>query len=1110
MDTNYGKIKESLRTVGREATWVHLGEGAALLGTILLLLLLVGLASAAQLSLIPSGRTGYLILCILITTYISYRYILSPILLLGSEDGLALIIEKRLPVLKDLLISSLQLGRDLEDPRRVQLYSHVLIGALFKQTAEGLKGLKPGDVVERRRLMRNMKGLVAAVTLFAALVVLNPGYIVQRFHLLMEPQYAPSALIQPGTPIIGDITLTYRYPAYTGLKPRTISGSSGDIRVLKGSEVEISARCGQPVTSAAILINGSTRVPMILETPNTIKGSLVALEGGEYSFETLPAGGSSLHRSDSRRIMVEDDGYPEIDILSPRSKKVAGERDVVGLKYYAMDDFGLKEIRLVIGEGPGVEGVKKSLKVMKRAETEYRDSFNWELSTLRLTPGERLAYYLEAVDNDAVSGPKVARSRTQYIEVYGTQKRHDELLSLQDELLKEMIRLLAEELVNRPDATASRDELLLQQETLRDRTINLLVLCDRVLTDMEEDALANYAVYYSLQNMRNMISQLSDSKEKALEETRLRGEILPVSLLNKLQGMQDDEVVEMENDIMFLVELLRKQRLDDLLNQDRNIGGAQKNLTNLLYDLAQGRTDELEAKAMKEMQRLEELMRSMMEKLSKMSSNWGDEFLNLEALKSLTEVTLNKDMQEMREALARGDLEAALKAALSAVNALEKMLAEMEQHAQQYVDSTYSRTLQEMSTLEKQLRELEEGEREVAQQTEKLKKDVQSRAFEEMDKALSGFFERQLGRLEGMNENLSQMEKTFAGNSDLREYSRKEREADRLLKKRNQAMRSPFVFGDSGAGGFGEEEYVELSEKLRELNMARNREPLLDAYDVISKALPEMKERLSQLGEMLKGQDFKESLNLAKETLRGLKFWDYEIEKRSFEEFQRRDEQEGRPSEESQKMWKDTGERLAGARELNEKMAEDLESVKELFESMKRRGVTQGEAERFEQLAEVQDEVKNQARGLAESMEELAARNPSMGAETGEKMGEAHEFMGKAEGELQDKDGPGALMDERESLYRLSQARKSLGEAMDRVAKGMMSGGIPMPKYVLRYRDRWGDGRSGFAVGEVEIPSEEEYKVPKEFREDILEAMKKGLPEKYHELNKDYYRKLVE
>jgi hypothetical protein len=43
----------------------------------------------------------------------------------------------------------------------------------------------------------------------------------------------------------------------------------------------------------------------------------------------------------------------------------------------------------------------------------------------------------------------------------------------------------------------------------------------------------------------------------------------------------------------------------------------------------------------------------------------------------------------------------------------------------------------------------------------------------------------------------------------------------------------------------------------------------------------------------------------------------------------------------------------------------------------------------------------------------------------------------------------------------------------------------------------------------VEIPGAEAYKVPEEFRKDLLEAMRQGTPEKYRAEVQRYYEELV-
>ena len=44
----------------------------------------------------------------------------------------------------------------------------------------------------------------------------------------------------------------------------------------------------------------------------------------------------------------------------------------------------------------------------------------------------------------------------------------------------------------------------------------------------------------------------------------------------------------------------------------------------------------------------------------------------------------------------------------------------------------------------------------------------------------------------------------------------------------------------------------------------------------------------------------------------------------------------------------------------------------------------------------------------------------------------------------------------------------------------------------------------------VLLPSEDQYKVPREFREEILDAMKKETPKNYEQLVNEYYRELVQ
>jgi hypothetical protein len=56
-------------------------------------------------------------------------------------------------------------------------------------------------------------------------------------------------------------------------------------------------------------------------------------------------------------------------------------------------------------------------------------------------------------------------------------------------------------------------------------------------------------------------------------------------------------------------------------------------------------------------------------------------------------------------------------------------------------------------------------------------------------------------------------------------------------------------------------------------------------------------------------------------------------------------------------------------------------------------------------------------------------------------------------------------------------------------------------------RNRWGRGDASHE--KVELPDEDPNQPPREFRKDVMDAMKQGAPDKYKDQNKRYYEELV-
>ncbi|MBW7943511.1 MAG: hypothetical protein H3C64_14270, partial [Candidatus Kuenenia stuttgartiensis] len=576
-----------------------------------------------------------------------------------------------------------------------------------------------------------------------------------------------------GVPVIGDITVCYRYPLYSGLETKTIYNTSGNIKALKGSEAQISAVSGRPVTSAKIIYNESAIIPLAVENNKAMSGVLQVLENGSYCFEIKDLNGRITRDPALYTVEVIPDLPPETSVIAPAKDLVVNEKDVVNLQYNAKDDYGLAEISLAYEVGN--EKNTRHLSRFDKRQLFYNGTYKWSLSELRLQPDDKVAYYIEAKDNDTISGPKTGKSKTYYLEIYSSRKKHQELIKLQELLVKEALWLLSDDLVNRIDdeKCASKEYLLMRQDIINERVSVINRLFTDILVGMQEDVRANYSVYYALENLRKKFRDVTEQKQTAIQKAMLAivGNDVPLAMLLELQVIQDREVTEVEDMILFLNEMIQKQKLDDVIDTGNNLLQSQNTLEKLLNQMRETGDMELNEKALAELNNIENAIRQMMMKLMQMAqSEHMDEFLNADALKGIEQDDIMGDLNEMKNALKNGDSETAIEAAKRMLSSLQKMMDQMNSASQGLTDSFYSDTMEKMDTMLDNLSELENKQRTLAEKTEDLRQEVQKRVSESTNETLKSFFEKQEKRIEGLKQDIAGTKKYLAKNELLQEY----------------------------------------------------------------------------------------------------------------------------------------------------------------------------------------------------------------------------------------------------------------------------------------------------------------------------------------------------
>ena len=211
-----------------------------------------------------------------------------------------------------------------------------------------------------------------------------------------------------------------------------------------------------------------------------------------------------------------------------------------------------------------------------------------------------------------------------------------------------------------------------------------------------------------------------------------------------------------------------------------------------------------------------------------------------------------------------------------------------------------------------------------------------------------------------------------------------------------------------------------------------------------------------------------------------------------------------------------------------EKSIDDIKSELETLLNEPSRALTEAEKRDVRDLAHRQDVLKERTETLHEKLEALFQLFPQLDPKIVQNIGEAGRSMGSAQNRLGQLDSRGAVPPERSALERLSESQQQMQSAMQQMAQRGQLGNMPVTRLFRQGRFLpYGsmtplpgmpqfpefDIESGFTGLDTEkfrLPGKDDYKAPRNFREEILESLKQGVPPQMKEQIERYFKNLSE
>ena len=657
-----------------------------------------------------------------------------PALALRTREAAARRAGAAVPALASDLLSAVQLA---EPPDGV---SPRLVLAFQSQVADAVAGFEPRRLVPMRPAARAVAAAVIAAAGVGAAGALVPALGHGLRTLVHRPSRFDGAVVS-AVPLVGDVRITYSYPPYTGLPPRTVEGSTGDVAAVKGTRVRIETRPLHPASRALILLGEAGEGGELAATLSggTLSAELTLNVDGSYRFWLEPRFGRAVREQRSHHLTAEPDAPPRVEISGPADRLELPTPRPIEIGYAASDDFGLGAVDLVVRVGERPEQ-RVPLRDGAGARAVQGRTL-WDPATAGLGGAERIAYRIEARDRDAVSGAKVGSSRTLYVIVQNAHESLEDRLDRQRELLEKLIGDLADRLEHGAadtgaaaagGADAALAERLSAYAAVHEAEESHLALLGQLVDEERRNGSLGKALRATLAGIADRLEKLLREEAQALGA--LKGRPTTSGGMARLDTLQARHVGELENDVIALDDVIGRQRLEDLASLGKELTDAHQRLQDLLERYKKTKDPALRLELERELRDLRARIADLAQKIAEVRSrnDVSEEWRNLPDMKGLADKA--RKLDEMLEKGNEADLEKALAQLGDDLRSMRKML---DQNLEGFGAERFPQENRVVADLLKMIGDIEGDERTLQKETQgvadKQEAELQKRLKGELD-----------------------------------------------------------------------------------------------------------------------------------------------------------------------------------------------------------------------------------------------------------------------------------------------------------------------------------------------------------------------------------------
>ncbi len=573
-------------------------------------------------------------------------------------------------------------------------------------------------------------------------------------------------------PMIRSLSVLVTPPSYTRERPTKLEENIGDLSGVRGTRGDFTIIATKRLISANLVFTpnapaagdttqrrpqGPMTIPLTV-ADSIVRGNVAFMHSGTYHIDLLDQDSIKSEHPIEYTVTLSDDTPPMIALLEPSGQIDLPSTMRVSMLARIRDDFGFRGVRL---------GYRLTKSRYLEPQTEYTwldvplANYNtqeldvpyiWNTTPLELAPQDEVAFVLEVLDNDVVTGPKRARTpefNVRFPSVEEIFKKAEEQANAAEKDLRE-IQQDAEELKKKIDeavdemrqmkpgdaAMKQKDfakqkdvqQILERQQELNRRAEQVAKDLEQMSERLQEQNAISPETLEKYQELQKLFEQIkSPEMEKAMQklEQAMRS-VDPKQMQEAMKNMQFNEEnfkKSIERTANILKKIQMEQKVDELRKRAAELAKKEQQLADQQKQNAQSgkqqneqekaQTERQQADAKKELERLQEEAKELAQQMKQLPKEMQTPEEMQDALNAAHDPGIEQDMQEASDAAQQNQPQKSSQKAQSAANKMKNAERKMSALKQKMAENERQKTKRELTQMRDELNRLSKAEEQI-------------------------------------------------------------------------------------------------------------------------------------------------------------------------------------------------------------------------------------------------------------------------------------------------------------------------------------------------------------------------------------------------------------